>query len=235
MERLICTGQEGELFIISGQEFNHLKALRIKKGDRLEVFCKGRLFLCLLLHIEREKGYALCKPLEEIDIPLPEPEITLYQCVPLELKLMEEVIDRVSQTGAKSLVPVLCKRGFRKISLIEEKLERWRRLSLASFKQCKRPKPMEIGSPVNLSDLIPKEELNLVLDNFSGGLEIKDVNLSSKTYGILVGPEGGLALEEVQLLKGKGFKPLFLKPYILRTEMAGAVAVALIMNLAGKS
>ena len=232
MERLICSGKEGDFLVVGGQEFNHLKALRIKKGDRLEVFCEGRLFLSVLLSIE--KGYALCKPLKEINIPLPKPEVNLYQCVPVELKLMEEVIDRASQTGANLLIPVVCKRGFQKLSIVEEKMERWKKLSLASFKQCKRPKPMEIGRPIRLSEIEAKEELTLVLDNFSAEADIKSLDLTKKSYGVVIGPEGGLSIEEVELLKSKGFKPLFLKPYILRTEMAGAVAVALIMNLAGK-
>ncbi|MEJ5339877.1 MAG: RsmE family RNA methyltransferase [Aquificaceae bacterium] len=232
MERLVCTGKEGELLLITGQEFNHFRALRLKKDDRLEVFCEGRLFLSLVVSVE--KGCAFCRPLEEISIPLPEPEVNLYQCVPSDLKLMEEVIDRASQTGARSLVPVICKRGFQKPGLIEEKLERWKRLSLVSFKQCKRPAPMEIGRPVQLSGLRAKEEISLVLDNFSAELGIRELDMNRKSYGVVVGPEGGLSLEEVQALKDRGFKPLFLRPYILRTEMAGAVAIALIMNLAGK-
>ncbi len=232
MERLICTGKEGDLLEISGQELNHLKALRLKKGDRLEVFCEGRLFLSILLSVERR--YALCKPLEEINIPLPKPEINLYQCVPSELRLMEEVIDRASQTGATSLIPVICKRGFQKLNVVEERLERWKKLSLASFKQCKRPKPMEIGRPLRLSEIQAEEEVALVLDNFSTESDIKSLDLTKGSYGVVVGPEGGLSIEEVELLKNKGFKSLFLKPYILRTEMAGAVATALIMNLAGK-
>ncbi len=232
MERLICSGKEGDFLVVGGQEFNHLKALRIKKGDRLEVFCEGRLFLSVLLSIE--KGYALCKPLEEINIPLPKPEVNLYQCIPVELRLMEEVIERASQTGANSLIPVICKRGFQKLNLVEEKLERWKKLSLASFKQCRRPKPMEISIPIRLSEIEAKEELALLLDNFSAEADIKSLDLTKRSYGVLVGPEGGLSIEEVEFLKSKGYKPLFLKPYILRTEMAGAVAVALIMNLAGK-
>ncbi len=232
MERLICSGKEGDFLVVGGQEFNHLKALRVKKGDRLEVFCEGRLFLSVLLSIE--KGYALCKPLKEINIPLPKPEVNLYQCIPVELRLMEEVIDRASQTGANLLIPVVCKRGFQKLSIVEEKMERWKKLSLASFKQCRRPKPMEISRPIRLSEIEAKEELALVLDNFSAEADIKSLDLTKRSYGVLVGPEGGLSIEEVEFLKSKGFKPLFLKPYILRTEMAGAVAVALIMNLAGK-
>lgn len=230
MERLLCSGREGELLVIEDKEFSHLKALRIKKGDRIEVFCEGKLFLCIVVSFEKSR--ALCQVIEELRLSPPEPAVVLYQCVPVELRLMDEVIDRASQTGVRLLVPVICRRGFQKLEVIKEKIERWKRLSLASFKQCKRPQPMEISSPVRLEDLKPQEELLIVLDNFSPGLTIKQVDKSRKSYGILVGPEGGLTAKEAHFLKTIGFVPLYLKPYILRTEMAGAVATALIMNLA---
>ena len=90
---------------------------------------------------------------------------------------------------------------------------------------------MEIDNPVKLTDLYPKEEVSLVLDNFGGSLSIKEIDLNKESYGIVVGPEGGFSQEEVELLKSRGFLTLLLKPYIYRSEMAGAVATALIMNL----
>ncbi|HAV39954.1 MAG: RsmE family RNA methyltransferase [Aquificaceae bacterium] len=229
MERLICAQREGSLLKISNSEFKHLKALRLKEGERLEVYCEDKLYLAVISQIN--KDYALCSILEEIEKPPTKPTIVVYQCIPIELSLMDEVIDRVSQAGAFKLAPVICKRGFKEISKIKEKMERWRRISLASFKQCKRPRPMEIDSPVKLTDLYPREEVSLVLDNFGGSLSIKDIDLSRESYGIVVGPEGGFSQEEVELLKNRGFLTLILKPYIYRSEMAGAVATALIMNL----
>lgn len=233
MERLVCSEREGSLLRIVGSEFKHLKALRLKEGDKLEVYCESKLYLAVLSQVRGD--YALCSIMEELEAHLPKPMVLLYQCVPVELGLMDEVVDRASQSGALKLVPVICKRGFQGRVKIEEKMERWKRISLASFKQCKRPRPMEIDSPVKLTDLYPKEEVSLVLDNFEGSLSIKEIDLSKGSYGIVVGPEGGFSQEEVELLKSRGFLTLLLKPYIYRSEMAGAVATALIMNLAEKA
>ncbi|MDW8067085.1 MAG: RsmE family RNA methyltransferase [Aquificaceae bacterium] len=231
MERLICTGKKGDFFTISGSEFKHLKALRINKGEEIEVFCEDRLFLVRLYEIK--KDHALCTIVREIKVSLPKPEVFLYQCVPTELGLMDEVVDRSSQAGALKLTPILCKRGFQVREKVEEKIERWKRISLASFKQCKRPKPMEISPPIRLEDLKPTVEVPLLLENFTGNLTIREINLKASSYSVVVGPEGGFTKEEVELLKSRGFLPLLLKPYIFRSEMAGAIAVALIMNLAG--
>lgn len=230
MERLLCSKREGGAIVIDGSEFKHLKALRLREGERVEVFCENRLYLASISKIT--DGYALCSIVEELPLSLPKPYVVLYQCIPTELSLMEEVIDRASQSGVFKLVPLFCKRGFHGKAKIQEKMERWHRLSLASFKQCKRPKPMEIEKPKDLKDLYPREEVSLVLDNFGGSLNIKEIDLSRESYGIVVGPEGGFSQEEVRLLKDRGFVQVLLKPYIFRTEMAGAVATAIIMNIA---
>lgn len=229
MERLICNKKTGNTLIIEGSEFKHLKALRLKKGQKLEVYCEGKIFLASIS--ELSKNYALCSILEEIDTLLPRPQIILYQCLPVDISLMDEVIDRSSQAGVIRLVPLLCKRGFHGRLNWEEKLKRWERLSLASFKQCKRPSPMEISTPIKITDLYPKEDVSIVLDNFEGSLSIRDISLDKDSYGIVVGPEGGFSREEIELLKNRGFLTLLLKPYVYRSEMAGAVAAALIINL----
>ncbi|MCX8076856.1 MAG: RsmE family RNA methyltransferase [Aquificaceae bacterium] len=230
MERLIGSEREGFFLIISGFEFKHLKALRLRESDSLEVFWEGRLFLTRIDRIGKDR--AVCAIQRELDTSLPKPEVILYQCLPLDMRLMEEIIDRVSQAGAVRLVPLICERSFKDISKVEHKAERWKRLSLASFKQCKRPKPLEIAKPMKIDELKTAEECSFVLDNFGNGLKFKDINHRAKSYGLVVGPEGGFSLNEVELLKDRGFQPLLLKPYIYRSEMAGAVAVAIIMNLA---
>ncbi len=230
MHRFVSKEGSGEWLIIRGDELKHIKALRAKRGDPIEVFFNGKLYRAVLENIERDK--AVCKKLEELPQTLPLPHVVLYQCLPIELRLMEEVIDRASQVGAVSLVPVISRRSFKDTKLLEKKLERWERISLSSFKQCKRPMPLKIEKPIRLQDLERREEISLLLDNFSAGKSIKEINLRAKSYGVLVGPEGGFSLEEVKELRDKGWISVFLRPYILRTEMAGAVAVAILMNLA---
>ena len=49
------------------------------------------------------------------------------------------------------------------------------------------------------------------------------------TAGILIGPEGGLTLGEVDLARRAGGETVSLGPLILRTETAGLVAAAMII------
>jgi 16S rRNA (uracil1498-N3)-methyltransferase len=50
---------------------------------------------------------------------------------------------------------------------------------------------------------------------------------------LVVGPEGGLAREEVRMLGDRGGVPVSLGPLLLRTETAGLAALAVLRHLDG--
>jgi 16S rRNA (uracil1498-N3)-methyltransferase len=50
---------------------------------------------------------------------------------------------------------------------------------------------------------------------------------------LLVGPEGGLSAEEVELLRGRGASVATLGPTVMRTETAAVVALALAIAALG--
>jgi 16S rRNA (uracil1498-N3)-methyltransferase len=54
---------------------------------------------------------------------------------------------------------------------------------------------------------------------------------STKIVTLVVGPEGGLSPEEVQLLGSRGFVPVTVGQNVLRTETAALYAVAAIQTV----
>jgi 16S rRNA (uracil1498-N3)-methyltransferase len=50
---------------------------------------------------------------------------------------------------------------------------------------------------------------------------------------ILIGPEGGLTVDEVAMARGAGFQVVTLGPRILRTETAAIAALAVIQDRLG--
>jgi 16S rRNA (uracil1498-N3)-methyltransferase len=54
----------------------------------------------------------------------------------------------------------------------------------------------------------------------------------SARIALVVGPEGGLSVSEIESLAGAGVKPVTLGPSILRTETAAVVALGLAMSAA---
>lgn len=234
MDRFIATKKIGNTLIIEGEELKHIFAKRVKIGQELEIFFEDKLYLCLLEKLTKKS--ALCSVIKELKLTAPLPFITLYQCVPVELRTMDFIVEKVSEVGAYRLVPTLSKRSFQDIQTINKRMERWKRVAISAFKQCKRPKPLEIGHPTKLEELRADYDLNLLLDNFGGEKSLKDLNLNGvKTVSMVVGPEGGFTRQESELLRKRGFIPIKLYPYILRSETAALLGVGLIMNLSTPS
>ena len=230
MDRFLGSKRSNDLIIIEDEELNHLYAKRLKVGQKLEVFLEGKLYLCTLEKIA--KNCAFCLVEKELETSIPLPMITLYQCVPVELKTMDLIMEKVSEVGAFKLVPVISNRSFQNMQAIKKRFERWERITLASFKQCKRPKPLEIEEPIHLKNIKADADLNLFLDSFEKERSIKDLKLDGiKTINLLVGPEGGLTIKEVEFLKSLGYIPIKLYPYILRSETASILGVGLLMNI----
>lgn len=230
MDRFIATAKVGNTLIIEGEELQHILAKRVKVGQELELFFEDKLYLCSLEKLTKKS--ALCIAIKELELNIPLPFITLYQCVPVELRTMDFIVEKVSEVGASRLVPTLSKRSFQDIPTINKRMERWKRVALSAFKQCKRPKPLEIGPPTMLEELRADYDLNLLLDNFGGEKSLKDLNLNGvKTVSMVVGPEGGFTRQESELLRKRGFIPIKLYPYILRSETAALLGVGLIINL----
>ena len=230
MDRFIATAKAGNTLIVEGEELKHIFAKRVKIGQELELFFEDKLYLCSLEKLTKKS--ALCIAIKELELSAPLPFITLYQCVPVELKTMDFIVEKVSEVGAYRLVPTLSKRSFQNITAINKRMERWKRVALSAFKQCKRPKPLEIGQPTKLEELRADYDLNLLLDNFGGEKNPKDLNLKGlKTVSLVVGPEGGFTRQESELLRERGFIPIKLYPYILRSETAALLGVGLIINL----
>jgi 16S rRNA (uracil1498-N3)-methyltransferase len=53
------------------------------------------------------------------------------------------------------------------------------------------------------------------------------------SVALLIGPEGGLSIEEIEFAKDRGFQKIKLGPRILRTETAALTIIAAIQYKAG--
>ncbi len=216
----------GDRAFIEDDEFRHFKVKRIKVGEEIKLWA-GEKFKPLLCRVEKiEKKRAVLKVLKGLTPQVPKVFIRLYQCVPVKVSTFDEIVQKCSEVGVSEIVPVISKRSFQKVSVVEEKLKRWQKIALESMKQCGRDIPLKVLNPIKLTEI---EETGLKLFPFERASEniLKSLeNEKTDKVSILIGPEGGFAKEEAQSLQEKGWKPVFLGDFILRAETAAAVAAA---------
>ena len=153
---------------------------------------------------------------------------------------MELTVQKAVELGVMRIVPVMSRRSVPRLTgeRAARRLEHWRAVIAAACEQCGRNRLPELA-PVEplerwLTRPSPPGTLRLML---ATGAERSLARLPAPLAGtpveLLIGAEGGLAAEEVQLATLSGFLPVRLGPRILRTETAGLAALAAIQALWG--
>lgn len=233
--------------IIQGQDVNHIKkVLRAKIGDEIQI-CNSKTkenFLCDIEDIKNED--ILCKIKQKIEEKVESNvEATIFQGLPKADK-MEYIIQKSVELGAYDITPVEMKRCVVKLDEKDKnkKQLRWQKISEVAAKQCGRdiiPQINKIINIKNLCNLIEKYDIVLVAyENETKNTLKKELKAIKEKLnlekdedkikiGIVIGPEGGLENQDVELLKENGAKVITLGRRILRTETVALNVLSIIM------
>ena len=231
----------GNVIIIDGQDVNHIKnVLRLNVGERIKICDKDNVknYVSEIVKIENE--IIECKVLEEV---LGEAEgnviLHIYQGLPKADK-MELIIQKGTELGISKYIPVKLSRCIVKLDGKDEikKIDRWKKISEMAAKQSGRDlvpdvehlnSLKEVTEKINSYDLFlvafEEEKENTLKNELLKLKEIKD----EYKIAVLVGPEGGLAKEEVEILQKNGAKVITLGNRILRTETVAMYIASTIM------
>lgn len=154
---------------------------------------------------------------------------------------MEYIIQKGTEIGVSEFTPVSMSRSIVKLEgkESEKKIERWQRIAETAAKQCKRdiiPKINCMQNLKNLYEILKKYDIVLIAyeeeEDNSLKAEIekyKELKEKNNKIAIIIGPEGGLAKEEVEAIKEIGGRPITLGKRILRTETAPLVMAAILL------
>jgi 16S rRNA (uracil1498-N3)-methyltransferase len=214
----------GDVLRLPEEEGRHVyKVLRGREGDRIEIVDGvGRLFVAELV------GKGKVTVIEErpaIRVKDEEGKVVLYQAVP-KGRHMDLVVEKATELGVKSLIPLVTERGVVKLSEGDGKVRRWRRVAEAAARQALRLCVPEIREPVTFSRAVREVgETGILLHTGSDLPPLEDV-VPGPAVCLFVGPEGGWSAGELAMSREIGLTLASLGPYRLRSETAGIVAVA---------
>ncbi len=143
-------------------------------------------------------------------------------------------IQKATELGAARLLPWQAARSVVRLEGVRaaDRADRWRRIAAEAARQCGRADVPEVAGPATLAEVLtaaPAAFARLVFD--ANGEPLGPV----EARGILaiVGPEGGLAQEEIDACAAGGCRFTSLGPRVLRAETAAIAAVALLQYLCG--
>jgi len=230
----------GNSLRLDAREAHHaLHVLRLKRGDAVTILDgAGHEFICT---VEDAAMNSLALTVKEKKNTAPPPcPITLLVGVP-KGKIIESIIQKSVELGARRVVPLLTERVVARLDekARQQKQEQWRQVAIEAVKQCGAVWLPEIEIPVLFSAFrFPPSafELSLV-----GSLqkerrhprevfqEFEKANgRLPKSAGVWIGPEGDFTLEELKKIQDSGAQPVSFGQLTLRVETAAVYCLSIL-------
>ncbi|UCE55128.1 MAG: 16S rRNA (uracil(1498)-N(3))-methyltransferase [Desulfobacterales bacterium] len=227
---------------IKGDELKHLsRVIRKKVRDIVEVVDgQGNLYTVVLTEISRQHAIGEIQKRTRY-VGEPNFHLTLAQAIPRGNRF-DLVVEKGTEIGVSTFIPLICEHSTVKASA--SRISRWKKIAIAAMKQSARSMLPEITSAQTIEEVIRKKgllKLGLIADTGPGAktlsnlaAEFKQKSFQLKFAIILIGPEGGFSSHEVKMALDNGFYRFTLGPRRLRSETAGIVASAILMDLIGE-
>jgi 16S rRNA (uracil1498-N3)-methyltransferase len=218
------------------EEARHLsQVLRLRAGDEVAVFDgAGREFRARVEQIARDGVVA--RLVEELAAAAePAVRVTLAQAA-LKGEKMDDVVRDATMMGVAAIEPLVT--AHTAAHLKEGRApDRWRRIAVASAKQCRRAVVPSVGDGIAFSDWIARDRsaVRLLLVEPSASLEghppstLGAARPASAT--IVIGPEGGWSSAEVDSAVAAGYVPITLGRRTLRADAMPTVALGVLLYL----
>jgi 16S rRNA (uracil1498-N3)-methyltransferase len=224
---------KGELAVVDGDEGFHAATVRrIRPGEELVLGDgAGALAHCLVERAGRDGLHA--RVLDRWNVAPGRPPVTVVQALP-KSERSELAIELATEAGADAF---LAWRAARCVASwegarVDKGLRRWRAVVRSAARQSRRahiPRVDGVLSTATLAERIGDEvaagAVVLALHE-SATDRIADVAVAqANSLVLVVGPEGGIAPDEIATLTDAGAVAVRLGPQVLRTSTAAAVAL----------
>lgn len=230
---------EQDIIHIQGADANHIShVLRMKPGDIIRVSGESgrKTYLCHIAEITRDEVIAAIDEVDTQETEFPH-KVYLFQGLPKGDK-MELVIQKAVELGVYEIIPVEMKNCVVKLDEKRalNKLKRWQAIAESAAKQSKRTIIPQVQMPLPWKKALEMaKELDIALVPYENerGMEAtrETIRGISETadIGVMIGPEGGFALEEIEAVNEAKLPRISLGRRILRTETAGLVTLSMLI------
>ena len=230
----------GDLLRLAGQEARHaLRVLRLDTGSAAIVLDgEGTEFQCevedtsrdsLTLRV-RQKNFAPALPCST----------TLLVGIP-KGKIIENIIQKAVELGARRIVPLLTERVVTRLDeeAAEHKREHWRQTAIEAMKQCGAPRLPTVEPPMAIADVLARRErfdLQIVGSLQKDRRHPRDVfrgfesahGAPPQNAATWIGPEGDFTVEELKAIENAGAQPVTFGNLVLRVETAAIYCLSIL-------
>ncbi len=228
---------------IEGSAANHIgRVLRLKEGDEITLFNgEGGEYNATLTAIERKMVRTHIEAFNprECESPL---RITLAQGISRGER-MDYTLQKSVELGVSRIIPLSTERCGVKFDAkrAAKRLQHWQGVIISACEQSGRNYIPEILPAISLhawldahraSNQPQNEALRLMLQP-RATQSLRQLTPPTGEISLLIGPEGGLSDNEIEVSTQCGFQGIQLGPRVLRTETAGVAALAALQSYWG--
>jgi 16S rRNA (uracil1498-N3)-methyltransferase len=203
--------------------------LRLRAGDEITLVAEGAEAVVALetvrptsvIGVVHERGFTPAEPTVDLTLALPV----------LRGDHDEVVVEAVTQLGVSRIIPFTSARSVVR-SLSESRRARWERIAREAAETARRGRVPSIEPPrawTALFAALPAPVL--VAWESERRVRLRDaLPQSARTLSLVIGPEGGIAEDEIAHARERGAVTVSLGGRNLRSETAAIAAVALVMD-----
>jgi 16S rRNA (uracil1498-N3)-methyltransferase len=224
----------GEIAVVDGDEgFHAANVRRIRTGEQLDLSDGiGTLAHCVIEGVG--KGRLSARVLDRRTVPPAAPPVTVVQALPKSDR-SELAIELATEAGADAFVAWQASRCVARWDgpgRVDKGLRRWTAVARSAARQSRRAHIPSVTGVVSTAELVKR-----IRDDVTAGAVALALHESAVTrltelpvgqadsLVLIVGPEGGIADDEIAALAEAGATAVRLGPTVLRTSSAAAVAL----------
>ncbi len=218
--------QENTISLLSKEHTHYvINVMRLKRGSNLNFFNKNGEWKSEIIFLEKNRVEV--KILEKIKNANNPSKIQLAICL-IKKNPMETILQNATELGVSKIIPIVSERS----EVKELNSERAKKIVIEATEQSNQLVPPEISKVIKLKDFLKTfDRTNKLLFadvNSKENLKSQDLK-DSKSFCILIGPEGDFSPSERETILGKReVKPFTLSRNILRSDTAVISAISLV-------
>jgi len=230
---------DGDTGVLDGPEGRHAATVRrLRAGEEL-VLADGRGGLVRAVVEDVAKDALALRVVDRRVVPPPAPRVVLAQAL-VKGDRGELAVELATEAGVDVVLPwraARCVARWEAGPRGEKALARWRTTVREAAKQARRPWVPVVDEPVTTAVLAKRvtDAAGALVLHESATDGLADVPLPpGGDLLLVVGPEGGIAGDELDVLTAAGARVVRLGPEVLRASTAAAVALGALGVLTGR-
>ena len=221
----------GELAVVDGDEgFHAANVRRIRTGEELDLGDgNGAVAHCVVE--DAAKGRLTARVLDRSIVPAAAPAVTVVQALPKSDR-SELAIELATEAGADAFIAWAASRSVARwdgLAKVDKGLRRWGAVARSAARQSRRPYIPPVTGVVSTAELVQQvrdDGATALVLHESATVKLSELPVAqADSLLLVVGPEGGIADDEIAALTAAGATAVRLGPTVLRTSSAAAVAL----------